>query len=98
MPKALRFERTLSAPNEVFASDEHAFAHYRPVLEEMGRMGAGGWERGVHRAHAGMLEEQLGVGVSGGDKTHPTDYFPRVIPARGLADARARASPSACSP
>jgi uncharacterized circularly permuted ATP-grasp superfamily protein len=38
------------------------------------------------------LEEQLAVGVSGGDKTHPTDYVPRIVAAtdwamleRGLA-------------
>ncbi len=78
----MRFERSLSAPNEVFASDGHVLSHYRPVLDEMETMGAGEWARRVHRAHAGMLEAQLGVGVSGGDKTHPTDYFPRLIPAR----------------
>jgi len=68
------------------------FPHYRPVLEEMGRMGAGEWNRRVKRAHERMLEEQRGLGISGEDKTHPTDYMPRVIPAadwerleRGLA-------------
>ncbi|HEX2183283.1 MAG TPA: circularly permuted type 2 ATP-grasp protein [Rubrobacteraceae bacterium] len=88
----IRFEREMSGPNEVFASDGHAFPVYRPVLEEMERMGAGKWERRVRRAHGRMLEEQLRVGVSDGDRTHPTDYFPRVIPApdwetleRGLA-------------
>ena len=55
-------------------------------------MGAGEWDRRVRRAHGRMLEEQLRVGVSDGDRTHPTDYFPRIIPApdwdtleRGLA-------------
>ena len=55
-------------------------------------MGAGEWDRRVRRAHGRMLEEQLRVGVSSGDRTHPTDYFPRIIPApdwdtleRGLA-------------
>ncbi|HEX2182096.1 MAG TPA: hypothetical protein VHH10_07400, partial [Rubrobacteraceae bacterium] len=88
----IRFEREMSGPNEVFASDGHAFPVYRPVLEEMERMGAGELERRVRRAHGRMLEEQLRVGVSDGDRTHPTDYFPRVIPApdwetleRGLA-------------
>ena len=55
-------------------------------------MGAGEWNRRVKRAHERMLEEQRGLGISGEDKTHPTDYMPRVIPAadwerleRGLA-------------
>ena len=93
MPEAyVRFERELPGPNEVFASDGRTRPLYRPVLEEMEKMGAGEWGRRVRRAHWRMLEEQLRVGVSDGDRTHPTDYFPRVIPAsdwdtleRGLA-------------
>src|ERR671916_1338542 len=93
MPEAyVRFERELPGPNEVFASDGRARPLYRPVLEEMENMGAGEWGQRVRRAHGRMLEEQLRVGVSDGDRTHPTDYFPRVIPAsdwetleRGLA-------------
>jgi uncharacterized circularly permuted ATP-grasp superfamily protein len=82
MPEALvRFERELAAPNGVFASDGEVFSHYRPVLEEMGRMGVEEWDRRVRRAHGLMLEEQRGLGISGEDKTHPTDYVPRVIPA-----------------
>src|SRR5215211_6584110 len=88
----IRFERELSGPNEVYAPDGVVFPHYRPVLEEMERMGAGEWNRRVRRAHERMLEEQRGLGISGEDKTHPTDYLPRVIPAadwetleRGLA-------------
>src|SRR5215212_1837318 len=87
----IRFERELSGPNEVFMPDGRAFPHYRPVLGEMEKMGAGEWDRRVRRAHDRMLEEQRGLGISG-DTTHPTDYFPRVIPAadwgileRGLA-------------
>jgi uncharacterized circularly permuted ATP-grasp superfamily protein len=90
--RTIRFERELPGPNEVFASDGRAFPLYRPVLEEMEKMGEGEWGRRVRRAHRRMLEEQLRVGVSDGDRTHPTDYFPRVIPAsdwdtleRGLA-------------
>src|SRR5918997_417178 len=90
--RTIRFERELPGPNEVFASDGRAFPLYRPVLEEMENMGAGEWGRRVRRAHGRMLEEQLRVGVSDGDRRHPTDYFPRVIPAsdwdtleRGLA-------------
>src|SRR5918998_3624053 len=93
MPEAyVRFERELPGRNAVFASDGRARPLYRPVLEEMEKMGAGEWGRRVRRAHGRMLEEQLRVGVSDGDRTHPTDYFPRVIPAsdwdtleRGLA-------------
>ena len=82
MPEAsIKFERALSGPNEVFAPDGGAFPHYRPVLGEMEMMGAGEWGRRVRRAHERMLEEQLRVGIPDGDRTHPTDYFPRVIPA-----------------
>src|SRR3712207_7921598 len=81
MPEAyVRFERELPGPNEVFASDGRARPLYRPVLEEMEKMGTGEWGRRVRRAHGRMLEEQLRVGVSDDDRTHPTDYFPRLIP------------------
>jgi uncharacterized circularly permuted ATP-grasp superfamily protein len=88
----IKFERGLSGPNEVFAPEGGVFPHYRPVIGELEEMGAGEWERRVRRAHGRMLEEQRGLGISGGDRTHPTDYFPRVIPTadwrtleRGLA-------------
>ncbi|MDQ3566935.1 MAG: circularly permuted type 2 ATP-grasp protein [Actinomycetota bacterium] len=88
----MRFERQLSAPNEVFAADGEPFSLYRPILEEMERMGVGEWDRRTRRAHAQMLEEQRGLGIAGPDKTHPTDYVPRLVPAadwaiieRGLA-------------
>src|ERR687894_1184752 len=90
--RTIRFERELPGPNEVFASDGRTRPLYRPVLEEMEKMGAGEWRRRVRPAHGRMLEEQLRGGVSDGDRTHPTDYFPRAIPAtdwdtleRGLA-------------
>jgi uncharacterized circularly permuted ATP-grasp superfamily protein len=88
----IKFERELAGPNEVFAPDGGLFPHYRPVLEEMERMGPEEWERRVRRAHERLLEEQRGLGISGEDKTNPIDYVPRVIPAadwekleRGLA-------------
>src|SRR5215211_8638871 len=77
----IKFERELSGPNEVFAPDGAVFSHYRPVLEEIERMGPKEWNRRVRRAHERILEEQRGLGISGEDKTHPTDYLPRVIPA-----------------
>ena len=81
----LKFERGLSSPNEVFDPGGEAFPRYRPVLEEMERMGAGEWDARVRRAHERMLAEQRKVGISWGDKTHPTDYVPRVIPATDWA-------------
>ncbi len=55
-------------------------------------MGPREWERRVRRARERVLEEQRELGISGEDKSHPTDYVPRVIPAadwerleRGLA-------------
>jgi uncharacterized circularly permuted ATP-grasp superfamily protein len=77
----IKFERKLSGPNEVFAPDGEVFPHYRPVLEEMERMGPEEWERRVRRAHERMLEEQHELGISGEDKTNPIDYVPRAIPA-----------------
>src|SRR5215208_8314901 len=88
----MRFERGLSGPNGVFASDGRAFPHYWPVLGEMEMMGVEEWDQRVHRAYERMLEEQRGLGICGGDRTHPTDYVPCVLPAanwetleRGLA-------------
>ncbi len=77
----IKFERELSGPNEVFAPDGEVFPRYRPVLEEMERMGLEEWERRVRRAHERMLAEQHELGISGEDKTNPIDYVPRVIPA-----------------
>lgn len=76
----MRFERSLSGPNEVFAPGGDPLPHYRPVLDEMGRMGVAGWEDRVRRAHEASLGEQRAFGVFGEDKTHPTDYVPRVVP------------------
>jgi uncharacterized circularly permuted ATP-grasp superfamily protein len=88
----VRLERELSGSNEVFAPGGRVFSHYRPVLEEMERMGPEEWDRRVRRAHERLLEEQRELGISAEDRTHPIDYVPRVIPAtdwerieRGLA-------------
>ncbi|MDQ3793240.1 MAG: circularly permuted type 2 ATP-grasp protein [Actinomycetota bacterium] len=89
---SIKFERAQSGPNEVFAPDGGVFSHYRPVLEEMERLGPEEWDRRVRHAHGRMLEEQRRVGIPNGDRSHPIDYFPRLIPAadwltleRGLA-------------
>jgi uncharacterized circularly permuted ATP-grasp superfamily protein len=86
------FERGLSSPNEVFGPAGEPFAHYRPVLEEMGRMGPGEWGQRTHRAHRERLEHQRELGMVPDDEVHPTDYVPRILPAadwavleRGLA-------------
>jgi uncharacterized circularly permuted ATP-grasp superfamily protein len=89
---SIRFERSLSSPNEVFGRAGEPTFHYRPVLEEMGRMGPGEWRRRVHMAHRGRLEQQRELGMVPDDEVHPTDYVPRILPAgdwavleRGLA-------------
>ena len=89
---SLKFERGLSSPNEVFGLDGEPFSHYRPVLEEMGRMGPGEWRRRTAGARGWLLEKQRELGMVPDDGIHPTDYVPRIVPAadwavleRGLA-------------
>src|SRR5215208_1654199 len=89
---SISFERGLSSPNEVFGPAGEPFSHYRPVLEEMGRMGSGEWRRRTDRAHGWLLEKQREMGMVPDDEIHPTDYMPRILPAadwavleRGLA-------------
>src|SRR5829696_645412 len=70
----------LSGPNEVFANGAPRRV-YRPVLEELERTGVRGWEERARRAREKLLAEQHGYGLAQGDRTHPTDWFPRVVPA-----------------
>jgi uncharacterized circularly permuted ATP-grasp superfamily protein len=81
-----------SGPNEVFTLDGTPREPYRPVLDELERMGAEGWEERTRRVRERFLAEQHGFGILEGDKTHPVDWFPRLISAaewetleRGLA-------------
>src|SRR5919202_445303 len=81
-----------SGPNEVFAGDGAPRELYRPVLDELERVAVGEGEERTRRAQERVLAEQHGFGILEGDKTHPTDWFPRVLPAaewetleRGLA-------------
>jgi uncharacterized circularly permuted ATP-grasp superfamily protein len=90
--RSIRFEHGLSSPNEVFGPAGEPFAHYRPVLEEMGRMGPGDWRWRTHRVHRGRLEQQRELGMVPDGEVHPTDYVPRILSAadwavleRGLA-------------
>jgi len=88
----VRFERGSSGSNEVFGSDGEPLSLYRPVLEEMEKMGPAEWDRRVRRADGRMVEEQQGLGIGDEESAHPIDYVPRVVPAadwgvleRGLA-------------
>ena len=92
MADSFTFERILSSPNEVFDSAGEPYAHYRPVLEELGRMGPGEWRRRTQRAQRERLGQQRELGMVPDDEIHPTDYVPRILPAgdwavleRGLA-------------
>jgi uncharacterized circularly permuted ATP-grasp superfamily protein len=77
----VRFERALPGTNEVFLPDGTPREVYEPVLGELKRMGPERWEERLRRAHGLLLEEQYSFGILEGDKTHPTDWIPRVVPA-----------------
>lgn len=47
----------------------------------MEKMGAAGWRERSGRAHKLLLDEQRAFGILEGDKTHPTDWLPRITPA-----------------
>ncbi len=79
----MRFQRAASGPNEVFRPDGDAFPHYEPVLREMETLGPAGWDERLQRARGRLLEEQRGFGLLEGDRIHPVDYLPRVVPADG---------------
>jgi uncharacterized circularly permuted ATP-grasp superfamily protein len=88
----MKVKLELSGPNEVFASDGTPRESYRSVLDELERMGAEEWEDRTSRVHEKLLAEQRNFGILEGDKTHPTDWFPRLLSAaawevleRGLA-------------
>ncbi len=77
----MRFERALPGTNEVFLPDGAQRQIYEPVLDELERTGPGKWEERLRRAHGLLLEEQRSFGILEGDKTHPTDWIPRIVPA-----------------
>jgi uncharacterized circularly permuted ATP-grasp superfamily protein len=81
LPMNVRLEQ--SGPNEIFAYDGTPREVYRPVLDELERMGVEGWEERTRRVREKLLTEQHGFGILEGDKTHPTDWFPRLISAAG---------------
>src|SRR5918994_5251364 len=79
--RSVRFERALPGTNEVFLADGTPREIYGSVLEELGRTGPERWEQKLRRAHGLLLEEQHSFGILEGDKTHPTDWIPRIVPA-----------------
>lgn len=77
----MRFEHKLPGANEVFQKDGTPRPAYRPVLEELERTGTSRWRKKLRRAHGLLLDEQYEFGIKKGDKTHPTDWIPRIVPA-----------------
>jgi uncharacterized circularly permuted ATP-grasp superfamily protein len=77
----VRFERALPGTNEVFLPGGTPRLIYEPVLDELERTGPKRWEERLRRAHGLLLEEQYSFGILEGDKTHPTDWIPRLVPA-----------------
>jgi uncharacterized circularly permuted ATP-grasp superfamily protein len=77
----VRFERALPGPNEVFLPEGDLRGIYGPVFDELGRTGPGKWEEKLREAHRLLLDEQYTFGIKEGDKTHPTDWIPRLVAA-----------------
>jgi uncharacterized circularly permuted ATP-grasp superfamily protein len=77
----VRFERALPGTNEVFLPDGTLRPVYEAVFGELGRTGPRRWEEKLRRAHGLLLDEQHAFGIKEGDKTHPTDWIPRIVPA-----------------
>lgn len=75
------FDRTLPGTNEVFGPDGEPRLVYDPVIEELEKTGPVRWAENLQRAHGLLLDEQHAFGIRTGDKTHPTDWFPRVVSA-----------------
>jgi uncharacterized circularly permuted ATP-grasp superfamily protein len=75
------FERTLPGTSEVFGPDGAPRPVYGAVFEELEKTGPERWVERLRRAHGLLLDEQYAFGIREGDKTHPTDWFPRVVPA-----------------
>ena len=77
----MRFEHTLPGANEVFEPTGAPRPVYEPLLRELEKTGTRRWSTLLRKAHEALLAEQYAFGIKEGDKTHPTDYFPRVVPA-----------------
>ncbi len=81
----MRFERALPGTNEVFLPDGTLRPIYETVFDELERTGPERWEEKLKRAHELLLEEQYSFCIKEGDKTHPTDWIPRIVPASDWA-------------
>ncbi len=79
--RPILFERALPGANEVYGPDGEPRPIYGPLFEELAKTGPERWEENLRRAHGLLLDEQYSFGIREGDKTHPTDWFPRVVPA-----------------
>ncbi|AHY45331.1 hypothetical protein RradSPS_0048 [Rubrobacter radiotolerans] len=79
--ESIEFRRELKGTNEVFLPDNSPRPVYAPILSEISRIGASGWREREKRAHGLLLDEQHSFGIKEGDKTHPTDWLPRIVPA-----------------
>jgi len=77
----VRFERALLGTNEVFLPDGTPRQIYETVLDELERTGPARWDEKLRQAHGLLLDEQYSFGIKEGDKTHPTDWIPRIVPA-----------------
>jgi uncharacterized circularly permuted ATP-grasp superfamily protein len=77
----VRFERALPGTNEIFLPDGTPRLVYREVLAELESTGPRQWNERLRRAHGLLLDEQHSFGILKGDKTHPTDWLPRIIQA-----------------
>ncbi|HSL01309.1 MAG TPA: circularly permuted type 2 ATP-grasp protein [Rubrobacteraceae bacterium] len=76
----MRFERALPGTSEVFFPDGGLRPIYGPILGELARTGLGRWDKKLREAQRLLLEEQRAFGILEGDKTHPTDWIPRIVP------------------
>jgi uncharacterized circularly permuted ATP-grasp superfamily protein len=77
----ITFERTLPGTNEVFTHDGVPRSIYDKIFEALEKTGPKRWKQKERRAHGLLLDEQHSFGILKGDKTHPTDWFPRIVPA-----------------
>jgi uncharacterized circularly permuted ATP-grasp superfamily protein len=77
----VRFERALPGTNEVFFQEGTLRGIYEPLFEELESTGPQRWEEKLRTAHGLLLDEQHAFGIKEGDKTHPTDWIPRLVPA-----------------
>jgi uncharacterized circularly permuted ATP-grasp superfamily protein len=77
----VRFDHKLPGPSEVFSPDGAPRPPYEQLLAELEKTGPALWQEKLRRARELLLEEQHAFGILEGDKTHPTDWLPRIIPA-----------------